>query len=48
MQNIWTPLELEMTDVKKKSKTLLKTEKLDYNIPLKQDQFTLDALRRGE
>ena len=48
VQNIWTPLEMEMTDVKKKSKTLLKTEKLEYNIPLKQDHFTLDALRRGE
>ena len=48
VQNIWTPLEMEMTDVKKKSKTLLKTEKLEYNIPIKQDHFTLDALRRGE
>ena len=48
VQNIWTPLELEMIDVKRKSKTVLKTEKLEYNVPLKQDRFTLDALRRGE
>ena len=48
VQNIWTPLELEMTDVKKNSKTLLKTEKLEYNTVLKPDRFTLDALRRGE
>ncbi len=48
MQNIWTPLELEMADLKKKSKTILKTEKLEYNTTLKSDRFTLDALRRGE
>ena len=48
VQNIWTPLELEMTDAKKNSKTLLKTEKLEYNTVLKPDRFTLDALRRGE
>ena len=48
VQNIWTPLELEMTDAKKNSRTLLKTEKLEYNSVLKPDRFTLDALRRGE
>ncbi len=48
VQNIWTPLELEMTDAKKNSRTLLKTEKLEYNTVLKPDRFTLDALRRGE
>ena len=48
VQNIWTPLEMEMTDSKRNSKTILKTEKLQYNAPLKEDHFTLEALRRGE
>ena len=48
VQNIWTPLEMEMNDLKRKSKTLLKTEKLQYNAALKDDHFTLEALRRGE
>ena len=48
VQNIWTPLEMEMTDSKRNSKTILKTEKLQYNTPLKEDHFTLEALRRGE
>ena len=48
MQNIWTPLELEMSDLKRNSKTVLKTEKLQYNVPLKAERFTIEALRRGE
>ncbi len=46
IQNIWTPLSLEVEDVARKSKTVLKTEKLEYNIPLKEEMFTLQALRR--
>jgi len=30
----------------RKSKTILKTEKLEYNVPMKDEQFTLQALRR--
>ena len=43
-----THIEMEMTDSKRNSKTILKTEKLQYNAPLKEDHFTLEALRRGE
>lgn len=46
VQNIWTPLSVEVEDVGRKSKTILKTEKLQYNVPLKDESFTLQALRR--
>jgi hypothetical protein len=46
IQNIWTPLSLEVEDVNRKGKTVLKTEKLEYNVPMKDEMFTLAALRR--
>lgn len=46
VQNIWTPMAIEVEDTGRRSKTLLKTEKLEYNVPLKEDLFTLQALRR--
>jgi hypothetical protein len=46
MQGIWTPLTVEIADVERKSRTVLKTDKLEYNLPLKEDAFTLQALRR--
>jgi hypothetical protein len=46
IQNIWTPLEIEVADVGRKSRTLLKTEKLEYNVRMKDEDFTLQALRR--
>jgi len=33
-------------DVTRKSRTILKYEKLEYNLPMKDDDFTLQALRR--
>jgi hypothetical protein len=48
VQNIWSPLEMEMSDLKKKTRTILKTEKLKYDISVGDEQFTLQALRRGE
>ena len=30
----------------RKSRTTLKYEKLEYNLPMKDDDFTLQALRR--
>jgi Outer membrane lipoprotein-sorting protein len=47
VQGVWTARELEVTDPEKKSRTVLKLEKLQYNIPLKDEQFTLQALRRA-
>ena len=44
---IWTARTLEMHDVKRNSRTLLKLEKLEYNTPMKEEDFTLQALRRA-
>ena len=48
VQNIWTPRRLEMTDLRRHSRTIMKLEKLEYNLPLNPDQFTVQALRRQE
>ena len=34
-----------MTDLRRKSRTILTLEKLEYNVPLKEEDFTLQALR---
>jgi outer membrane lipoprotein-sorting protein len=46
VQKFWTAHNIEMHDLKRNSRTILKIEKLQYNVPLKDDDFTLDALRR--
>lgn len=48
IQGIWTARTLEMTDLRRKSRTILRLEKLEYNIPLKEDEFTVQALRRDQ
>jgi outer membrane lipoprotein-sorting protein len=48
VQGIWTARTLEMTDLRRKSRTVLRLEKLEYNIPLKEDEFTVLALRREQ
>jgi hypothetical protein len=45
VQGIWTARRLEMVDLRRKSRTVLTLEKLEYNISLKDDDFTLQALR---
>jgi len=45
-QGIWTAHQIEMHDLKRNSHTILKIEKLQYNLPMKDDAFTLQALRR--
>ena len=47
IQGIWTARTLEVTDMKTKSRTVMKLEKLEYNVPLKEEDFTLPALRRA-
>jgi hypothetical protein len=42
-----TPHRLEMHDVARNSRTVLAIEKLQYNVNAKQEDFTLQALRRG-
>jgi hypothetical protein len=46
IQGIWTARELTMTDLKRGSVTRLTLEKVEYNLPLKEDDFTLQAIRR--
>ena len=45
VQGISTARLLEMTDLRRNSRTVLKLEKLQYNVPLKDAQFTVQALR---
>ncbi|BDC52456.1 hypothetical protein F183_A47710 [Bryobacterales bacterium F-183] len=47
IQNIWTARTIEVFDATKKSRTTLKFEKLQYNVPLDDSGFTLQALRRS-
>jgi len=46
VQGIWTARELEMTDLRRGSRTKLTLDKLEYNVPLKDEDFTLQAIRR--
>ena len=46
VQGIWTAHQLEMHDLVRSSRTRLTLDKLQYNLPLKDDDFTLSALRR--
>jgi hypothetical protein len=45
VQGIWTARRLEMIDLRRKSRTILTLDKLEYNIPLKDEDFTLQSLR---
>ena len=45
VQGIWTARTLEMADLRQGSRTLLRLEKLEYNLPMKDEAFTLQALR---
>ena len=45
VQGIWTPRLLQVHDLDRNSHTNLKLESLKYNVPLKEEDFTLQALR---
>lgn len=47
VQGIWTPRTLDMEDLPRKSRTILKLDAPKYNVPFRDEQFTLQALRRG-
>jgi hypothetical protein len=47
-QGIWTAGVSTMSDLKRKSRTVLTLEKLQYNLPMKDDDFTVAALERGQ
>ena len=46
IQGIWTARELTMTDLRRGSHTRLALDKVEYNLPLKDESFTLQAIRR--
>lgn len=48
VQGIWTARVLEMHDLKRNSRTILKLEKLTFNAPVKDENFTVQALRRDQ
>lgn len=45
-QGIWTARQLEMFDVRRGSRTRLTLDKLQYNAPMSDESFTLQAIRR--
>jgi outer membrane lipoprotein-sorting protein len=46
VQGIWTAHQLEMHDLTRDSRTRLTLDKLQYNVALKDEDFTVQALRR--
>ena len=46
VQGVWTAKKLEMFDAGRNSRTIMILDKLQYNVPLKEESFTLQALRR--
>jgi outer membrane lipoprotein-sorting protein len=46
VQGVWTAKQLEMNDLRRGSRTRLALDKLEYNVPLKDEDFTLQAIRR--
>jgi hypothetical protein len=46
VQGIWTAQELTMTDLKRGSVTRLTLNNVEYNLPFKEEDFSLQAIRR--
>ena len=46
VQGIWTAHETTMTDLRRASITRLALDKIEYNLPLREQDFTVEALRR--
>jgi outer membrane lipoprotein-sorting protein len=44
---IWTVRTIEVYDENRKSRTVLRLDKVKYNLPMKDENFTPEALRRG-
>ena len=47
VQGIWTARELTMRDLRRGTTTRLVLDKVEYNAPINDSEFTLQALRRG-
>jgi len=46
VQGIWTARQMEMADLRRGSRTRLTLDKLEYNAAMKDEDFTLQAIRR--
>ena len=46
VKGIWTAMTTEVLDAVRKSRTVLKLEKVEYNVPLDKNKFTLEFLKR--
>jgi hypothetical protein len=46
VQGIWTAHDLTMADLRRHSRTQLVLDKVQYNVPLKDGDFTLESIRR--
>jgi hypothetical protein len=46
IQGIWTARQLEMTDLHRGSRTRLTLQQVRYNLPTRDEDFTLQAIRR--
>jgi len=46
VQGVWTARELKMADLRRGTATWLDIDKIEYNVPLKDTDFTVQALRR--
>lgn len=43
--NIWAARNIEVLDAARNSRTVLKIDKLEYNLPMRPEEFTVEALR---
>jgi len=46
IQGIWTARTLEMADLRRKSRTVLELDQLEFNVPMKAEDFTVPGLKR--
>ena len=46
VQGIWTGRLMEMTDLRRNSRTVLTLDTLQYDVPMRDEDFTVQALRR--
>jgi len=46
VQGVWTSHDMTMADLRRKSRTRLVLDKVQYSLPFKDDDFTLQAIRR--
>lgn len=47
VDGIWTPRTTEAFDAGRNSRTVLKLDRIEYNVPMKDTEFTREALQRA-